>query len=85
MRSNEGGLGFPPVKVSCKLCDTKLVKSQVPPYTWVHEDDYVHLPSMRTDYDHEGDPDVIDVKEAGALPRQEDRSGNSPFDVLRFS
>lgn len=58
-----------PVRLKCKRCGKPIVRSVIyPDGRWVHEDDTSKIKTgiggtvlSVTDYDHEPDPDVIDV------------------------
>lgn len=58
-----------PVKLKCKVCGGTVVRSVIyPDARWVHEDDTSKIKTGAggvilsvTDYDHEAEPDVIDV------------------------
>lgn len=76
------------VVLKCKHCPTKIVRAPFEPGNpWVHEGDETVVQGFRvtsfTNYDHEAEPDVIDVlpiqpdsKEDDASQRQaEDRPG----------
>lgn len=54
------------VLVPCQHCDVQLARMQYDPYLWVHVDDELVLVAghiaRTSNYDHEPEPDVIDVE-----------------------
>lgn len=56
-------------RLNCRRCGKPIARQEIPPYAWVHEDDEPPidlkdiLSSPVSMYDHEAEPDVIDVKE----------------------
>lgn len=54
-----------PVSVPCRHCPVMLQRQQYKPWGWVHQDDEVVLKGTSIvstgKYDHEPEPDVIDV------------------------
>jgi hypothetical protein len=60
----EAGPGY--IRVPCKRCETMCVRQQFSPFKWEHEDDEVVIKGLSITsfgkYDHNADPDFIDVE-----------------------
>lgn len=74
-----------PITLTCAICGEEIARSSVAPFHWVHKDDYVHLPTLRTDYDHEATPLVIEstLTSEGRQEKIGDRDvTRNPFEVI---
>ena len=81
------------VRLSCATCGEEIARTTYWPFSWVHVNDFIHLPQMGTDYDHEPALDVLDVpsvevgedstvhpEEPPASRRSQIRSNTNPFE-----
>lgn len=80
----EDGPGY--VVLRCRTCRADIARSAVPPHQWVHLDDEIIVTSLSKitkTYDHEAEPDVIDVGAPSAAPpappKPARQRGSNPF------
>ena len=68
----------PPLILPCKYCGDPIQRAVDPPHDWVHSDDYITLTwkfytdfpiVVRMEYDHDAEPDVIEIEAPKRLPR----------------
>lgn len=60
------------IVLPCAVCHKDIQRATYPPHPWVHCDDFVHVRGTEIkstgDYDHEAEPDVIEVAEVKEKP-----------------
>ena len=65
------------IVLACAVCHKDIQRATYEPHPWVHSDDFVHVKgthiTSKGDYDHEAEPDVIDVSEV-----KEETTVNTP-------
>lgn len=49
-------------RLMCSICKKEVVRSEIGRNDWVHEDERISLKSLKSNYDHQANPNFIDVE-----------------------